>query len=101
VYVAIGRRSGYAAQREALDGKGVASTEERTYVLQRTHVVEHDSDRHLLHGRELVDRGTVQLLIGYLSHGISFFGDKCRYFPAMRQAGSGMQFAAREKKTKS
>ena len=58
------------AQADALRGEGVARAEKGPHVLQRTDVVEHHRDGHLLHRGELSGRGTPQLLVGDFSHNV-------------------------------
>ena len=66
--VAVGRHGRNPAQGDMLHGESVPRAEERPHVLQRTDVVEHDRNGHLLHRGELSGRGTPQLLVGDFSH---------------------------------
>ena len=68
VDIAVGRRGRDAAQADALRGEGVARAEKGPHVLQRTDVVEHHRDGHLLHRGEFGGRRAAQLLVGYFTH---------------------------------
>ena len=71
----IGRHGSDTAQGDPLDGKGVASAEERSYVLRRPYIIEHDHQRQLRHRGKRFDRRPAQLFIRDFSHDQQLFSE--------------------------
>ena len=70
-----------ADKRIPLDGEGIARAEERSDVLCRPHVVEHDHQRQLGHRGELLGRRPAEFFVGDFAHngfGTIDFGGKSK-----------------------
>ena len=65
---AVGQAREQGAALILAHGESIPRAEESPYVLQRTDVVEHHRDGHLLHRGEFGGRRAAQLLVGYFTH---------------------------------